>query len=283
MEYEISLLTVMGMNIILALSLNMITGYCGQISLGHAAFYGTGAYCAAISTTYWGFNFATGALFAMITAAAFGFVVGLTALRVRDDFLAITTMGVGFLFLGVVRQQDGLGGEMGIAGIPGSGLGSFGFMVVVLVLAAIVIGFSIFLKRCWLGFAFDAIAQDQDTAATLGIDVSRFKLAAFVLGTMLAGLAGSIYAHHIRFVGIDSFGFTTSLAILAMVVVGGIGSVWGVVVAAAVLSVLPLWLQFIADYQLLIYGALLFFIMHFNPGGLDGIVRKLWEKRRENG
>ena len=282
MEYEISLLTVMGINIVLALSLNIITGFCGQISLGHAAFYGTGAYCAALATTQWGMSFWSGGLLAMVVAAIFGFFVGFASLRVRDDFLAITTMGVGFLFLGVVRQQDALGGEMGIAGVPGSGLGEFGFMILVLATAVLVIAFSLYIKRSWLGFAFDAIAQDQDTSRTVGIDIARFKLAAFVLGTAIAGLAGSFYAHHVRFVGIDSFGFIESISILAMVVVGGIGSIWGVVVVAAVLSVLTLWLQFVADYQLLIYGALLFSVMQFNQGGLDGIVRQLVRKWRAN-
>ncbi|MDJ0981560.1 MAG: branched-chain amino acid ABC transporter permease [Kiloniellales bacterium] len=272
MEYEVSLITTMGIGIIAALSLNLITGFCGQISLGHAAFFGIGAYCAAMMTTG-GLPFAPALVAGGLLAGAVGVVVGLTSLRVRHDFLAITTMGVGFLFLGIVRQQDALGGELGIYGIPGSGLGREGFMILTIVLAAAVAGFSLYVKRSWMGYAFDAVADDEDTARVLGIDVPRYKLTAFALGTALAGLAGGLYAHHVRYIGPDSFGFTESVAILAMVVVGGIGSVPGIILAAAVMTVLPQWLQVVADYKLLLYGGLLFAVMRFSPGGLAALVR----------
>ncbi|WP_282610613.1 branched-chain amino acid ABC transporter permease [Pelagibius sp. Alg239-R121] len=274
MAYEITLLTAMGISVIFALSLNLITGFCGQISLGHAAFYGIGAYCAAMITKS-GLPFPLALAAGTLLAGVIGTVVGIASLRVRHDFLAITTMGVGFLFLGIVRQQDFLGGEMGLSGIPGSGLSKAGFMLLVLVIAAAAAAFSLYLKRSWMGYVFDSIADDEDTARMLGIDVSRYKLSAFAMGTALAGLAGGLYAHNIRFIDPDSFGFVESITVLAMVVVGGIGSVWGVVLAAAVLSVLPLWLQFISDYKLLLYGALLFCVMRFSSNGLAGMVTAL--------
>ena len=267
----------MGISVILALSLNIITGFCGQISLGHAAFYGTGAYCSALLAKA-GWPVPVAMLAAMAASGLFGLVVGLASLRVRHDFLAITTMGVGFLFIGVVRQQDALGGEMGIVGIPGLGVDKFTYMLVILALMVLVIGLSLYMKRSWMGFAFDAIAQDEDTARAIGIDVPRYKLSAFVIGTAIAGLAGALYAHDVKFINLDSFTFIESVTILAMVVVGGIGSVWGVVVAAAVLSVLPLWLQFVADYKLLMYGLLLFAVMRFSPGGIDGFVKTAWRR-----
>ena len=274
MAYEITLLTTMAIGIIAALSLNLITGFCGQISLGHAAFYGSGAYCAAMMTTA-GLPFLPALLAGGLLAGALGVVVGLASLRVRHDFLAITTMGVGFLFLGIVRQQEALGGELGIYGIPGSGLGRPGFMVLALGLAAAVAVFSLYVKRSWMGYAFDAVADDEDTARVIGIDVARYKLTAFALGTALAGIAGGLYAHHVRYIGPDSFGFTESVAMLAMVVVGGIGSVPGVILAAAVMTLLPQWLQVVADYKLLLYGGLLFAVMRFSPGGLAGLARRL--------
>jgi len=277
MQYEISLAIVMGINIIFAHSLNMITGFCGQISLGHAAFYGTGAYCSALLAKA-GVPIPLCMLAAMAGAGLFGLIVGFASLRVRHDFLAITTMGVGFLFIGVVRQQDFLGGEMGVFGIPGIVDDKFLFMVIVLILAALVIALAVYLKHSWLGFAFDAIAQDEDTARTVGIGVARYKLTAFVIGTALAGLAGALYAHYVKFIGIDSFGFVESVTVLSMVIVGGIGSIWGVTIVSAVLSVLPLWLQFVSDYKLLLYGLLLFFVMRFSPDGLDGLIR--WIYRR---
>lgn len=274
MEYYISLLTAMGISVILALSLNLITGFCGQISLGHAAFYGTGAYCAALLTKS-GIPFGFALVAAMVLAGAIGVVVGFASLRVRHDFLAITTMGVGFLFLGVVRKQDFLGGELGIAAIPDPGLGKTGYMLLILSVAALIAALSVYIKRSWMGFAFDAVADDEDTARVVGINAPRFKLAAFALGTAIAGLAGGFYAHEVRFIAPDSFGFVESITVLSMVVVGGIGSVAGVVVAAAVLSALPLYLQFVAEFKLLLYGLLLFAVMRFSPSGLAG----LWRSR----
>jgi len=280
MGYEVSLLTTMGISVILALSLNLITGFCGQISLGHAAFYGTGAYAAALLTKA-GVPLALGLGAGAVAAGVIGVVVGLASLRVRHDFLAITTMGVGFLFLGIVRQQDALGGELGVSAIPDSGLGKPGYLALILCVAAVTALFSLYLKRTWMGYAFDAIADDEDTARVVGLDVARFKLVAFALGTALAGLAGGLYAHHVRFIHPDSFGFVESITVLAMVVIGGIGRVWGVILAAAVLSVLPQWFQFIDDYKILLYGGLLFAVMRFAPGGIAGLAETLVLRRRE--
>ena len=271
--YEISLLTMVGINVILALSLNLITGFCGQISLGHAAFYGVGAYTAA-SLSVAGMALAPALFGGALLAGLVGVIVGLTSLRVRHDFLAITTMGVGFLFLGFVRKQEWLGGELGISRIPSPGLGDIGYMSLVLVLAALVIAFSLFVKRSWMGFAFDAVADDEDTARTVGVDVTRYKLTAFGLGTAIAGLAGGLYAHFTRFIIPDAFDFITSITVLAMVVVGGIGSTWGVLAAAVVLVLMPELFRFVNDYKLLIYGALILVVMRFSPGGLAGLVRQ---------
>lgn len=278
MAYEITLATNMGIMVIFALSLNIIVGFCGQISLGHAAMFGIGAYTSAMLTKS-GVPFAAGLASASLMAAAVGFVVGLTSLRVRHDFLAITTMGVGFLFIGIVRQQDWLGGELGISSIPSAGIGKPGFMVLVVALAALVAGLSVYLKRSWMGFVFDAVSDDEDTAQLIGLDTARYKLAAFVMGSAIAGLAGALYAHQVRFIDPNSFGFVESVTVLAMVVVGGIGSVLGVTVAAAALAVAPLMFQFIDDYKLLVYGGLLFAMMRFAPDGVAGIVQRLTLKR----
>ena len=270
MEYEISLLTMMGISIIGALSLNIIVGFCGQISLGHAAFFGMGAYTSAILTKM-GIPFALAVLAGMFVAAILGILVGFASLRVRHDFLAITTMGVAFLFLGIVRKQEFLGGEMGIAMIPDSGLGKVGYMVLVLVLALALALFSVYLKKSWMGFTFDAVADDEDTANLVGINVSYYKLIAFAIGTAFAGLAGALYAHHVKFIDPESFSFVESITVLSMVVIGGAGSVWGVIIAAAALSLFPMWFQFIDQYKLLVYGGLLCAIMLFSPDGLSGI------------
>ncbi len=270
MAYEITLLTTMSIAILFATSLNIITGFCGQVSLGHAAFYGIGAYTAAMLTKI-GVPLAFALLPAAVLAGAIGFIVGMAALRVRHDFLAITTMGVTFLFVGIVRKQDTLGGEVGISGIPSVAFGRPGLLAISIVATLLFIALAIQIRRSWMGFAFDSIADDEDTARILGIDVTGFKLWAFVIGTAGAGIAGGLYAHHIRFIGPDSFGFVESVTVLAMVIVGGIGSIWGVVIAAAFLSVMPLWFQFVDDYKLLLYGLLLFATMRFAPDGIAGL------------
>ena len=279
MDYEISLLTTIGISVMFALSLNLITGFCGQISLGHAAFLGVGAYTSAMLTKA-GLPFLLTIPASMALAGVLGVIVGMASLRVRADFLAITTMGVVFLFIGLVRQQEWLGGEMGLSGFPDSGLGKTGFMLLTLLLAALTAAISLYIQKAWIGRVFNGIAEDEDTMRVLGIDVPSYKLAAFAIGTALAGAAGALYASHFKFIGPDSFSFVESITVLSMVVVGGIGSVLWVAIAAAVLSALPGWFQFIGDYKLLVYGGLLFVMMRFSPHGLAGMVNALSSKKR---
>ncbi len=277
MDYYLSIATFAALNVVLALGLNMISGFCGQVSLGHAAFYGLGAYAAALCSVA-GVPFVASVLAGIVVAGAFGIVVGFAALRVRDDFLAIVTMGVGFLFLGVVRKQAWLGAEMGIAKIP-SPLDKSGYALLAIG-AAIAVGLlSLHLRRSWMGRAFDAVAQDEDAARTIGLDVAGYKTMAFLLGTASAGLAGAIYAHMTQLIVPDAFNFVQSITILAMVVVGGIGSTLGVVLGAVLLTVMPELFRFINDYKLLVYGALLLAVMRFSPDGLAGLYRRATGRR----
>lgn len=272
MAYEIVVATNMAIAILFAMSLNVITGLCGQVSLGHAAFLGIGAYTSALLTKA-GLPLALSLVPAAAAAATIGFAVGLASLRVRHDFLAITTMGVAFLFIGIVRKTEALGGEIGLSGIPAPAFGRPGLLVLSLLCAAAFVVVFVVLRRSWTGFAFESIADDEDTARLIGIDVPRFKLFAFVVGTAGAGVAGALYAHQVRYIGPDSFGFVESVTVLSMVIIGGIGSIWGVIIAAAVLSMLPQLFQAVDDYKLLLYGVLLFTTMRFAPDGLAGVAR----------
>jgi branched-chain amino acid transport system permease protein len=269
-SYAVSLVSVIGINMILALSLNIISGFCGQVSLGHAAFYGIGAYAAA-DLAKMGAPLPVTLLTGTILAGAIGVVVGLTSLRVKHDFLAVTTMGIGFVFLGFVRKQKWLGGELGISGIPGPGLDPLAYAGLIMLFAAAVILFSLWIKRSWMGFTFDAVADDEDAARTVGVNVSIYKLTAFGIGTALAGLAGGLYVYFARIILPDTFDFVQSIAILTMVVIGGTGSVWGVVAATVGLTLLPEVSRAAADYRLLIFGAMLMLVMRFSPGGLAGL------------
>jgi branched-chain amino acid transport system permease protein len=277
--YATSVLAIIGINVMLAVSLNMITGFCGQFSLGHAAFYGAGAYAAA---------FAAGAgapaplalLAGVIIAGLLGIVVGFASLRLRDDFLAVTTIGVSFLFVGFVRKQPWLGAEMGMSKIPSSGLGSEGNALLILACALLTIALSLYVNRSWMGFSFRAVGDDEDTARTVGISVGAYKLVAFTLGTAIAGLAGGLYAYFTQFIVPDTFGFIVSVTLMAMVVIGGTGSTIGVAIAAAALTLLPEVVRFTNDYRLLIFGGLLVLVMRFAPGGLAGLGRAVLVKVR---
>jgi branched-chain amino acid transport system permease protein len=271
--YQISIVSIIGINVILAVSLNMISGFCGQISLGHGAFFGAGAYAAALAMV------GTASVPLAIVAAAttgslLGIIVGFASLRVRTDFLAVTTIGVNFLFVGFVRKQAWLGGEMGISGIPATGLGAAGNMTMTMLFAAATIALSLYVSRSWMGFAFRAVGEDEGAAATLGINSGAYKLAAFGIGTALAGLAGSLYTFFTQFITADAFDFIFSVMLMAMVVIGGIGSTWGVVVAAVGLTLLPEAIRFVNDYRLLVFGGLLVLVIRLVPGGLAALMQK---------
>ena len=233
--YAFSVLSVIGINIMLAVSLNMITGFCGQFSLGHAAFYGAGAYAAALCAAA-GYPVPMALLAGVLIASGLGLIVGFASLRLRHDFLAVTTIGVSFLFVGFVRKQAWLGAEMGISRIPASGLGSEGNALLILACALATVALSLYVHRSWMGFAFQAVGDDEATARSIGISVTAYKLVAFTLGTAVAGLAGGLYAYFTQFIVPDSFGFIVSVMLMAMVVIGGTGSTWGVVCAAILLD-----------------------------------------------
>lgn len=277
MDYYLSVATFAALNVTLALGLNLISGFCGQVSLGHAAFYGLGAYAAALCSVA-GVPFPLALAAGVATAALAGVVVGFAALRVREDFLAIVTMGVGFLFLGAVRKNPWLGAEMGISRIP-SPLDKVGYAALAIGAALALIALSLHVRRSWMGRSFAAVAQDEDAARTIGIDVAGYKIAAFLLGTAAAGLAGGIYAHMTQLIVPDAFNFIQSITILAMVVVGGIGSTLGVVAGAVLLTLMPELFRFINDYKLLVYGGLLLAVMRFSPEGLAGLFQRFARMR----
>jgi branched-chain amino acid transport system permease protein len=272
--YEVSIISIVGINVILAVSLNMISGFCGQVSLGHGAFFGAGAYAAALAMVATA-SVPFAILAALVTGSLLGIIVGFASLRVRSDFLAVTTIGVNFLFIGFVRKQAWLGGEMGISGIPATGLGASGNMIMILLFACATIAFSFYISRSWMGFAFRAVGEDEGAAATLGINAGAYKLAAFGIGTALAGLAGGLYTFFTQFITADAFDFIFSVMLMAMVVIGGIGSTSGVVVAAIGLTLLPEAIRFVNDYRLLVFGGLLVLVIRLAPGGLAAMVHNL--------
>lgn len=273
--YVITILITVAIYAILAHSLNIITGHAGQISLGHAAFFGIGAYTSALLYTEGGLPFWFSVLLAAITAGIVGAVLGIPCLRVRDDFLAITTMGINFVVEAVFLYIPFFGGAMGIGGINLPGW--FGremtkpeYFVLILVVFGLLLLLDYRLGRSWIGLAWASIREDEQAAEAMGVDVVRFKVLAFILGSAIAGLAGGFYAHFLTFIMPQNFGFPMSIVILSMVVFGGIGTRWGPLVGAVILGVLPEFSRPILEYRTFLYGLLLMGMMRFQPDGLLG-------------
>ncbi|MBI2114255.1 MAG: branched-chain amino acid ABC transporter permease [candidate division NC10 bacterium] len=273
--YVVTVLITIGIYVILALSLNMITGYAGQISLGHAAFMGIGAYTSALLYTRAEFSFWPAFLVAGLVAGAVGAVLAIPCLRVREDFLAITTMGINFVVEATFLYVPFFGAGMGIGGINppslfGSEISKPGFLLLVIGVIAAVITVDRWLARSWIGLAWAAIREDEAAAGTMGIDVVRFKVLAFTLGSAGAGLAGSLYAHFLTFIMPVNFGFGQSIVILSMVVFGGIGTLRGPIVGAILLGALPEFSRPAMEYRTLLYGILLLLLMRYQPDGILG-------------
>jgi branched-chain amino acid transport system permease protein len=273
--YLVTVLITIGIYVILALSLNMITGYAGQISLGHAAFMGIGAYTSALLYTKAGFSFWSAFLVAGLVAGLVGAVLAIPCLRVREDFLAITTMGINFVVEATFLYVPFFGAGMGIGGINppslfGREISKPGFLVLVAGVILVVIAVDRWLNRSWVGLAWAAIREDEEAADAMGIDVVRFKVFAFTLGSAGAGLAGSLYAHFLTFIMPVNFSFAQSIVILSMVVFGGIGTLRGPIVGAIVLGALPEISRPAMEYRTLLYGVLLLLLMRYQPEGILG-------------
>jgi branched-chain amino acid transport system permease protein len=273
--YLITLLITVVIYAILAHSLNLITGHAGQISLGHAAFFGIGAYTSAMLYTEAGFPFWISLPLAAVVAGIVGALLGIPCLRVRDDFLAITTMGINFVVEAIFLYIPFFGGAMGIGGINlpkwfGREMTRSEYFILIVFVFVLLLLLDRWMGRSWIGLAWASIREDEQAAGAMGVDVVRFKVLAFILGSAMAGLAGGFYAHFLTFIMPQNFGFGQSILILCMVVFGGIGTRLGPVVGAVVLGILPEISRPIMEYRILIYGILLLGMMRFQPGGLLG-------------
>ena len=267
--YYSGILTMVCINVILAVSLNLATGFLGQLVLGHAGFMSVGAYAAALFTMYSGLptmaSFPLALLIGGIVAAAFGVIIGVPALRLKGDYLAILTLGFGEIIRVLILATPFTGGAAGLSGIPLLTTLTYVFIVAILTVAVI---FAFIHSRH--GRAVIAIREDEIAAEAAGIHTTYYKLLAFVLAAFFAGIAGGLYAHHIGVLDPSKFDFNYSVEILIMVVLGGMGSITGSVVAAIVLTLLPELLRGFSEYRMLIYSIILICVMLFKPSGLLG-------------
>ena len=279
--YALTVLTLMGIWSIVALGLNVITGYAGQFNLGIGVYMGTGAYAAAMLTTGAGLDFWVALPCALAISGVMGFLTGLPALRVREDSLAVFTIGLVFVFESLLVYLPYFGGPVGIGRIPhvtigGVPLGREAYLALVLAALLLVIAANVYLKRAWMGLAWASIRENELATNVIGIHPARFKLYAFTIGATFAGLGGALYAHFIHYVTPYDFGFLPSIYILVMIVFGGIGTVRGAVFGACFLTLLPELFRFVQDYRNLIYGGMLVALMLYEPDGLLGDNSRLW-------
>ena len=277
-----------GMFILMALGLNIVVGKSGLLDLGFVAFFAIGADTQAIMSTMLDWNtweiLPFGIVFAMIS----GVMLGLPALRLRGDYLAIITLGFGEIVRIVALNSESTGGPNGIAGIPNppsiAGVKfdylhpqSYFWLVMVLILLVVWMVRRFTIRRP--GRAWEAIRQDEDVAALMGVHTLVYKLWAFVIGAAVGGAAGVIYASKAMVISPDMFKFDVSVMILACVVFGGIGNIWGVILGAGILAYLPDRFRFLTDARQLVFGAVLIIMMNLRPDGL--LPRKKREKISE--
>jgi len=281
--YYLRVIILSGIFMVLASSLNIVIGFTGMFSLGHAAFYGLGAYTSALLATRLGWPIWVGMPLAGLVAGLFGMLIGVATLRLRAIFLAFTTLGFGEIVrIVAINWTDFTGGPMGIKGIPiprffGQTFNQRGYYYLILALVVLTVLACSRLRVSRIGRAWASIREDETAAASMGIYVFRYKILAFTVACFIAGVAGSFYAHFARFISADSFGSVESFSIITMIALGGTGSIVGPVLGAGVLIVFPELFRFLTNYRMVIYGLILVLVIVLKPGGIVG-VRGIFEK-----
>jgi len=271
--YFLDIAVICGINVTLAVSLNLINGYTGQFSLGHAGFMAVGAYVAAVLTTgsalpeFFGsaqwLLFLCALLAGGLAAAAAGLVVGVPSLRLRGDYLAIVTLGFGEIIRVVLQNIESVGGPRGMFGIPAHANLAWAYG-----LAAICIYVVWSMVHSTYGRGFIAVADDEVAAEAMGINTTRYKLTAFLVGAFFAGMAGGVYAHFKGYIAPQGFGFDRSIEIVVMVILGGMGNTAGVIAAAVLLTLAGELLRGFGEYRMIFYSLLIILLMILRPQGL---------------
>lgn len=263
--YYANTMYLIGINIILAVSLNLINGVTGQFSIGHAGFMSVGAYVSAIFTLKLGLPFIVALLAGSVVAALAGLLVGMPTLRLKGDYLAIATLGFGEMIRIFFLTNDYVGGASGLNGIPHNTNWTWIFFLTVI--SVVIIRNFIFSTH---GRACISVRENEIAAETMGINVTKYKIMAFVMGAFFAGLAGGLFAHNFFIIQPNVFSFLKSFDILVMVVLGGLGSTTGAVLAAIILTIISMALQSVASLRMVIYALVLIFVMLYRPQGIMG-------------
>lgn len=284
-DYFISILVFLGINSIVTMGLCLLMGYAGQISLGHAAFFGMGAYFSGILTSQYSYHPVVAFFVGIFFSALVAFLVGKPTLRLKGHYMAVATLGFGEIFFIVFNELDFLtGGPSGLSGIPtltffGQVLEGTAYFYLVWGFVFLLLVFSLNVINSRVGRALRAVHGGELAANAMGVDAARYKVQVFVLSAVYASIAGSLYAHYVTFISPSSFGLMPSIMFLMMVVIGGAGTIWGALLGTAVLTSLPEYLRGLADFEILAYGGILMVVLLFMPQGILIGLRKLFEKK----
>lgn len=285
--YFLNIIGFAGIYILLTTGLNILMGYAGQVSLGHAAFWGLGAYISGVLTAKFGWPPLLALAASVLGTCVVALAVGLPTLRLKGHYLAMATLGVGVIFHSLFVQFAGLtGGPSGLVDVPSFSVGSISIDTTLrnyyFIWAWVAIGLvgALNLSQSRMGRALNAIKGSDVAAECMGVNTYRYKVIIFILSAAYAAVAGSLYVHYINFVAPDTFGFMNSVLLLTMVVVGGIGAFWGPVIGASILALLPEYLRAYEGLDVLLYGAILVAVMMFMPKGLAPLLRNLQQRFR---
>ena len=285
-NYHLMVLNVAALNIIVVIGLNLLMGYAGQISLGHAAFFGLGAYLSAILTATHGVPLWPAMIMAMAIAGIVAYAIGIPTLKLEGHYLVMATLGFNIIIYIVMIQFDAVtGGPSGFAGIPRLRVGGLVFdsdrrvYYLFWALSIAVLFLSLNLIHSRVGRAMAAVSHNEIAARCAGIDTEGYKVKIFVISAVLASLAGSLYAHYITFISPGTFSFFYSIQVVTMVLVGGRGSLWGSVLGAVLLTLLPEALHAVQEYNVLMYGLILMGVLVFFPRGLFPAIAGVFVKR----
>lgn len=284
-SYWINVMVIMGINTLITTGLSLLLGYAGQISLGHGAFFGLGAYTSALLCARLGLNPWLALIAAMILTVVIAYLIGLPTLRLSGHYLAMATLAFGEIMVIIVTAEVNLtGGPSGITSIPR--LSIFGFLLksdliyyyFVWFIVAIVLILSMNIIHSRVGRALRSIHGGELAANAMGVNTAAYKLQVFVLSAAFASLAGSLYAHHITYVSPSVCELKLSVILVVMVAVGGMHNLWGAVLGTALLTALPQFLHVFRDFDVLAYGLILMLIMIFTPDGLFGALSSLTDR-----
>ena len=274
-NYLLNVLVFVGINTMLALGLNLLLGYAGQISLGHAAFFGMGAYISGIITSRYPMEPFLVIMLAALCVGALAFVIGFPILKLKGHYLAMATLGFGIIMYIIFNETvDWTGGPSGLSGIPNLRIGSLIFdndwnnyyLVWIFTLAVMLLAVNLSQSR--IGRALRAIHDSEVAARVMGVNARMLKVQIFTISAVISAVAGSLYAHVMTFIAPASFGFNFSVELLTMIVIGGLGSVYGSFLGAAILTMLPEFLRVFQDLDIVIYGLMLILMTMYMPGGL---------------